>query len=167
MNNTICTMSCGSKIWVPLIGVTGYISYAAALVTRQLGGMQYAPRTLGLADFIGLFKHQPFLEEMELIRQDWERPLLVKREEGSNFETSLSQNYVIWRNEELSKVRGFSTPKHPESAIEQPKWKRNDNEEELRKQLERCRIDHNKSKGQQQLLENQLEEENTMRNYLN
>jgi len=160
-------MSCGSKIWVPLIGVTGYISYAAALVTRQLGGMQYAPRTLGLADFIGLFKHQPFLEEMELIRQDWEKPLLVKREEGSNFETSLSQNYAIWRNEELSEVRGFSTPKHPESAIEQPKRKRTDNEKELRKQLERCRIDHNKSKGQQQLLENQLEEENMMRNYLN
>ena len=64
MNNVICTMSCGSKIWVPLIGVTGYISYVPALVTRQLGGMQYTPRTLGLADFISLFKHQPFLEEM-------------------------------------------------------------------------------------------------------
>jgi hypothetical protein len=55
MNNAICTMSCGSNIWVLLIGVTGYISYAPALVTRQLAGMQYAPRTLGLADFIGLF----------------------------------------------------------------------------------------------------------------
>ena len=86
--------------------------------------MQYALRTLGLADFIGLFKHQPFLEEMELIRQDWEKPLLVKREEGSNFEMSFNQNYAIWRNEELSEVRGFSTPKHPESAIEQPKRKR-------------------------------------------
>ena len=53
------------------------------LVTRQLGGMQYAPKTLGLADFIGLFKHQPFLEEMELIQQDWERPLMVKREKGA------------------------------------------------------------------------------------
>jgi hypothetical protein len=85
MNNAICTMSCGSKIWGPLIGVTGYISYAPALVTRQLGGMQYTPRTLGLADFIGLFKHQPFLEKM-----DWERPLVLKREEESNFESSFS-----------------------------------------------------------------------------
>jgi hypothetical protein len=64
-------------------------------------------------------------------------------------------------------LRGFSTPKHPKLAIEQPKRKRTDNEEDLRKQLERCRIDLSKSKGQQQLLENQLEEENTMRNYLN
>jgi chromosome segregation ATPase len=129
--------------------------------------MQYAPRTLGLADFIGLFKHQPFLEEMELIRQDWERPLMVKREEGSTFETSFSQNYAVWRNEELFEERGFSIPKHPESAIEQPKRKRTDIEEELRKQLEQCRIDLSKSKGQLRLLENQLEEENTMRVYLN
>nr|XP_034906363.1 trichohyalin-like [Populus alba] len=42
-----------------------------------------------------------------------------------------------------------------------------DDEEDLRKQLEQCRIDLSKSKGQQQLLENQLEEENTMRVFLN
>jgi hypothetical protein len=64
-------------------------------------------------------------------------------------------------------VIGFSTPKHQESAIEQPKRKRTDNEKELRNWLERCRIDLSKSKGQQQLPEKQLEEENTMRNYLN
>ena len=64
-------------------------------------------------------------------------------------------------------MRDFSTQKHPESVIEQLKRKRADNGEELRKQLERCIIDLNKSKGQQQLLESQLEEENTMRVYLN
>jgi len=32
-------MSCGSKVWVPLIGVTGYIIDTPALVIRQLGGM--------------------------------------------------------------------------------------------------------------------------------
>jgi hypothetical protein len=64
-------------------------------------------------------------------------------------------------------VRDFSTQQHPEPAIEQPKRKRTDIEEELRKQLERCIIDLSKSKGQQQLLERQLEKENTMRVYLN
>ncbi|KAL9398031.1 hypothetical protein Peur_006992 [Populus x canadensis] len=92
---------------------------------------------------------------------------MVKRQEGSTFETSFSQNYAVWRNEELSEVRDFSTPKHPESTIEQQKRKRTDIEEELRKQLEQCRIDLSKSKGQQRLLENQLEEENTMRVFLN
>ena len=42
-----------------------------------------------------------------------------------------------------------------------------DDEEDLRKQLEQCRIELSKSKGRQQLLENQLEEENTMRVFLN
>jgi len=49
MNDTIYTMSRGSKIWVPLIGVTGYISYAPALVIRQLGGMQYVLRTVNFS----------------------------------------------------------------------------------------------------------------------
>ena len=167
MNNTVCTMSCGSKVWVPLIGVTRYISYAPTLVTRQLGGMQYAPRTLGLADFIGLFKHQPYLKEMELIRQDWERPFLVKREEGSMFDSSVSQNYAIWRNGKLSGVIESSTLKHLESTMEHPKRKRTNHKEELRRQLERCGIDLGKSKRQQQVLEKQLEEENMMRNCLN
>jgi len=79
MNDPICTMRYGSKTWVPLISVTGYISYAPALVARQLSGMQYVPWTLGLANFTGLFKHQPFLEEIKLIQQDWERPLMVKK----------------------------------------------------------------------------------------
>jgi hypothetical protein len=105
MNDPICTMRYGSKTWVPLISVTGYISYAPALVARQLSGMQYVPWTLGLANFTGLFKHQPFLEEIKLIQQDWERPLMVKKkEEGSRFESSFSQNYTIWRNQELSEV---------------------------------------------------------------
>ncbi|XP_011014864.1 PREDICTED: protein CFAP45, mitochondrial-like [Populus euphratica] len=160
-------MSCGSKVWVPLIGVTGYISYAPALVTRQLGGMQYTPRTLGLTDFFGLFKHEPYLKEMELIRQDWKRPILVKKEEGSMFESSVSQNYAVWRNGKLSRVIESSKPEHPESAIEQPKRKRIDHEEELRRQLKRCSTNLGKSKRQTQILEQQLEEENTMRNCLN
>ena len=77
------------------------------------------------------------------------------------FESSCSQNYTSWRNQELSKV---VTPK---SATVQQKRKRIDDEEELREQLERYIIDLSKSKGQQQLLERQLDEENTMRNYLN
>jgi hypothetical protein len=58
MNNVICTISYGSKIWIPLIDITRYICYAPALITRQLGGMQQ--RTLGLANFTGLFRFKPF-----------------------------------------------------------------------------------------------------------
>jgi hypothetical protein len=50
---------------------------------------------------------------------------LVKKGKGSRFESSFSQNYTIWRNQELSEV---VTPK---SAIVQQKRTRTDNEEEL------------------------------------
>jgi hypothetical protein len=42
-------MSCRQRRWVPLVGITGYVSYAPALVVRQLGGMQFVPRTIGIA----------------------------------------------------------------------------------------------------------------------
>ena len=91
----------------------------------------------------------------------------VKREEGSNFETSFSHNYTVWRNEDFSEVKGLSTQEQSEAAIETQKRKRKDDEEDLRKQLDQCVIKLSKSKGRQQLLENQLEEENTMRVFLN
>jgi hypothetical protein len=56
MNDAVCIMSCGTRIWVPLIGVIGYIIYALAFVTRQLRGTQYVPKTLSLADFTGLWR---------------------------------------------------------------------------------------------------------------
>jgi hypothetical protein len=70
MNNMVYIMSYGSKIWVPLIGVIGYINYAPVFVTRQLGRMEYVPRNLRLIDFTSIFRHQSSLKDMELIRQD-------------------------------------------------------------------------------------------------
>jgi hypothetical protein len=49
-------MSCGQRHGVPLVGIIGYVSYAPALVIRQLGGMQFIPRIIGIAQFFGLFK---------------------------------------------------------------------------------------------------------------
>jgi hypothetical protein len=55
---------------VPLVGITGYVSYAPALVVRQLGGMQFVPRTMGIAQFFGLFKDPIAQEVLEIIKQD-------------------------------------------------------------------------------------------------
>ena len=50
-------VSCGQRRWVALVGITGYVSYAPTLVMRQLGGIQFVPRTMGIAQFFfGLFK---------------------------------------------------------------------------------------------------------------
>ena len=56
MRNVASLMSCGEKPWVPLIGVTGYISYAPALVARQHGNIQSISRTVDIAPFTGVYK---------------------------------------------------------------------------------------------------------------
>ena len=68
MNNISCIIYCGSKIQAPSIGIIGYIGYALALVMRQLGGIQYMSRTLGLADFTGSFRNQSSLKELKVIK---------------------------------------------------------------------------------------------------
>jgi len=53
------------------MGATKYVSYASALVVRQLKGVQYVPRMAGLSYFLGLFKDQYALEVVKNIKQDW------------------------------------------------------------------------------------------------
>jgi hypothetical protein len=57
-------------LWVKLVGITGYVSYVPTLVTRQVGGIQHIPRTVGLAEFSGFFKDQSAREVLETIKQD-------------------------------------------------------------------------------------------------
>jgi len=44
------------KHWVPLVGITGYVSYVLALVVRQLRGMQFVPKTMGIVSKISFYK---------------------------------------------------------------------------------------------------------------
>jgi hypothetical protein len=45
---------------------------------------------------------------MEFIRQNWERLLLVKKEEGSGVESSFNLNYTMWRNKGYFRMIGNS-----------------------------------------------------------
>ena len=87
-------MGCSDKAWVPLIGLTGYISYSPSLVARQFGGVQYVPRTWELAEYTGLFKEASSLDMLDAIRNDWKQPVLVYKEEHQK-EFSVSPAYLI------------------------------------------------------------------------
>ena len=63
-------IGCKQRHWVPLVGITGYMSYAPALVVRQLRGMKFIPRTMGIAQFFSLFKDPIAQEVLEIIKQD-------------------------------------------------------------------------------------------------
>jgi hypothetical protein len=39
-----------------LVGITGYVSYVLALVVRQLRGMQFVPKTMGIVSKISFYK---------------------------------------------------------------------------------------------------------------
>jgi hypothetical protein len=69
MRNMTSLMSCGENPWVPLIGVTRYVSYAPALVTRQHGGIKSVPKTIDIAQFTRVYKGAT-MEMLESIKQD-------------------------------------------------------------------------------------------------
>ena len=162
-------VSCGQKCWVPLIGITGYVSYAPALVIRQLGGIQHIPRTVGLAEFFGFFKDQSAREVLETIKQDWCHLTVIQKESESLRDPSSSEGYEKWRN-----LTPIATPKKPcsedgPSRIEEGSLKRKkvSNEEDLMEQIERLQIELGKSKGDKAALERMMMEGDKSRVFLN
>ena len=132
IKNVTYLMGCGKKPWVSLIGVTGYISYALALVARQLGGIQSIPRTVGLAQFTGVYKGA-YNEMLESIKHDWGSLVLVKKEIGVRNPT-VSEKYPEWRNGGVIYVTEVSEP----VGIRR---KRVNCEEELREQVKLLQVE--------------------------
>ena len=112
-------MSCGDKAWVPLICLTGYISYSPSLVVRQFGGIQHVPRTRAVAEYTGLFKEASSLEVIDAIRNDWKQPVLVYKEEHQK-EFSVSPTYLIWRSGSSTKILQEVKKKKEEPKIARP-----------------------------------------------
>jgi len=127
-------MSCGQRRWVPLVGITGYVSYAPTLVVRQFRGMQFVPRTMGITQFFGLFKDPIAQEVLEIIKQDWTHLVLVEIEGLKD--PSVSEGYAKWRDL-AALVMPCVEVKSPQTVKESIKRKRVNNEEELRRQMEK------------------------------
>jgi hypothetical protein len=159
-------MSCGDKAWVPLIGLTGYISYSPSLVARQFGGVQHVPRTWAVAEYTGLFKEASSLDMLDAIRNDWKQPVLVSKEEHKK-EFSVSPAYSIWRKGSSSKIlqkaKKQRKAQDKSSVTLELKRKRVNNEEDLREELDKLRIELGNSKNHQRFLEDQLLKEEEMK----
>ena len=153
-------MSCGQKRWAPLVGITGYVSYAPALVVRQLGGMQFVPRTMGIAQFFGLFKDPIAQEVLEIIKQDWKHLVLVEMEGLKD--PSASEGHAKWRDLAASAMPCVGV-KYPQTVEEPIKRKRVNNEEELRRQVEKLRTELSKSRKDKAMLEEMMLKEDKRR----
>ena len=146
-------MSCGQRHCVPLVGITSYVSYAPTLVVRQLGGMQFVPRTMGIAQFFGLFKDPIAQEVLEIIKQDWKHLVLVEIEGLKD--SSASEGYARWRDLAAS-VMPCVGVKSPQIIEEPIKRKRVNNEEELRRRVGKLRIELSKSRKDKAMLEEMM-----------
>ena len=156
-------MSCGQRCWVPLVGITGYVSYAPALVVRQHGGMQFVPRTMGIAQFFGWIKDPVSREVLRIIRQDWRHLVLV--EIKGMGDPSASEGYARWRDLAASTV--INKEVKPSQIEEKPiKRKRVGNEEELRRQIEKLQIELSKSRKDKAALEEMVSEGDKRRAFL-
>jgi hypothetical protein len=155
-------MSCGQRRWVPLVGITGYVIYAPALVVRQ-GGMQFVPRTIGIAQFFGLFKDPIAQEVLEILKQDWKHLVLVEIEGLKD--PSASEGYTRWRDL-VASVMPCVGVKSPQTVEEPIKRKRVNNEEELRRQVEKLRTELSKSRKDKATLEEMMLKEDKRRAFL-
>jgi len=139
------------------------MSYAPALVVRQLGGMQFVPRTMGIAQFFGLFKDPIAQEVLEIIKQDWKHLVLVEIEGLKD--PSASEGYARWRD-----LAALAMPcveaKSPQTIEESVKRKRVNNEEELRRQVEKLRTELSKSRKDKAMLEEMMLKEDKRRAFL-
>jgi hypothetical protein len=111
-------MSCGDKAWAPLIGLTGYINYSSSLVARQFEGVQYVPRTWGLAEYTGPFKEASSLDKLDAIRNDWKQPVLVYNrsiKKSSHLAPIIQYGGVAihWKYFKKQKSKGESKISHP------------------------------------------------------
>jgi chromosome segregation ATPase len=134
-------------------------------VARQFG-VQYVPRTWGLAEYTGSFKEASSLDKLDAIRNDWKQPILVHKEELQK-EFSISPNYSIWRSGNSLKILQEATElgvtRDKSSVTLELKSKRVNNEEDLQKELDKLRIELSKSKNHQKFMENQLLKEEEMK----
>ena len=130
-------VSCGQRRWVPSVGITCYVSYAPALVIRQLRGIQLIPRIVGIAQFFGLFKDHIAQVVLEIIKQDWQHLVMVKMEGLRDL--SAIEEYTRWRDFVVTAMPYVGV--RSSQIVEEPiKRKRINNEEELRGQVEKLQI---------------------------
>jgi hypothetical protein len=96
--------------------------------------MQFVPRTMGIAQFFGLFKDPIAQEVLEIIKQDWKHLVLVEIEGLKD--PSASEGYTRWRDLAASAMPCVGV-KSSQTVEEPIKRKRVNNEEELRRQVEK------------------------------
>ena len=118
---------------------------------------------MGIAQFFGLFKDPITEEVLQIIKQDWKHLVLVEIEGLKD--PSAREGYAKWRDLAASAMPCVGA-KSPQAVEEPINRKRVNNEDELRRQVEKLRIELSKSKKDKAMLEEMMLKEDKRRAFL-
>ena len=77
MNQGSVLYGCGDKMWVPLLGLWGVISYAPLLVCRQYASKQFIPATHGLDQLEFAYGDSGYAAQLAKLSTLWSEPQWV------------------------------------------------------------------------------------------
>lgn len=102
---------CGNYPWVILLGLWGSISYAPAMVRRQLGSLQFIPMTHGLKDWEFAYGVPNTADIIRRVADLWKETQRVKTGRHSN---QAAPGYLSWQ---ANRGKGLVAPKVPELSM--------------------------------------------------
>ncbi|XWS50775.1 hypothetical protein CRYUN_Cryun12cG0117000 [Craigia yunnanensis] len=85
---------CGNKIWVPLLGLWGAVSYAPILVCRQFTSEQFVPSTHGFNQLEFDYRGSGYVIQLAELSILWTEPLRV---EFSKHSYVVVPGYLEWK----------------------------------------------------------------------
>ena len=92
---------CGSKMWVPLMGIWGATSYAPLMVRKQNASRQFVPVTHGLSQFECSYGDPGYLKQVMEIAKDWKETHRVLSGQYTNTVTS---GYLEWKSHRVGSL---------------------------------------------------------------
>ena len=85
---------CGNKMWVPLLGLWGVVSYAPILVCRQYIAEQFIPTTHGLNQLKFAYGDPGYAAQLAELSKLWTEP---QRAEIARHSYDLAPRYLEWK----------------------------------------------------------------------
>ena len=101
---------CGNKMWVPLLGLWGVVSYAPILVCRQYVAEQFIPTTHGLNQLEFAYGDPGYTAQLAELSKFWTEPQWA---EIARHSYDLASRYLEWK---AIKVKDVMLPTRDDSV---------------------------------------------------
>ena len=101
MNQDCMLYGCGDKMWVPLLGLWGVVSYAPLLVCRQYASEQFIPATQGLNQLEFAYGDAGYATQLVKLSALWSEP---QRTNLARHGHNVAPGYLEWNSNRAKDV---------------------------------------------------------------